>query len=57
LDVATTWRLILVAALSNLVFKGVAAVMLGSAGLRKQIVVFFGLALAGGIVILLAWPR
>ena len=56
LDVDTTWRLILIAALSNTVFKGVAAVVLGSSALRARIVVLFGLAIAGGVAILLLWP-
>jgi uncharacterized membrane protein (DUF4010 family) len=56
LDVNTTWRLILLAALSNTVFKGIAAIALGSSALRARIVVLFGLALAGGAVILLLWP-
>ena len=56
LDVDTTWRLILIAALSNTVFKGIAAIALGSSALRARIVVLFGLALAGGAAILLLWP-
>jgi len=56
LDATTTWRLILLAALANLVFKGLCAIALGSAGLRRQIAVWFGLALAGGAAILLYWP-
>jgi uncharacterized membrane protein (DUF4010 family) len=56
LDVDTTWRLILIAALSNTVFKGIAAVALGSSALRARVVVLFGLALAGGAAILLLWP-
>jgi uncharacterized membrane protein (DUF4010 family) len=56
LDVNTTWRLILLAALSNTVFKGIAAIALGSSALRARIVVLFGLALAGGAAILLLWP-
>jgi uncharacterized membrane protein (DUF4010 family) len=55
LDAATAWRLILLAALSNLVFKGAWAVILGSPALRRRIALFFGLALAGGVAILLLW--
>jgi len=55
LDVGTTWRLILVAAMSNLVFKGAAAVALGSRELRGRIAVYFGLALVGGAAILMMW--
>jgi len=56
LETATTWRLILVAALANLAFKGACALALGSAALRRPILLLLGLALAGGVAILLAWP-
>ena len=56
LDVATTWRVILLAALSNQAFKGAAAIVLGSQALRARIAIFFGLALVGGAAILLLWP-
>ena len=56
LDVDVAWRVILLAAMSNLVFKGGSAMFLGSADLRWRIAVFFGLALAGGAAILLFWP-
>ena len=52
----TAWRVILLAGLSNIVFKGVYAFALGSAALRGRIAVFFGLALAGGASVLLLWP-
>jgi uncharacterized membrane protein (DUF4010 family) len=57
LDAATTWRVVLLAALSNMVFKGVAAMSLGSPALRARIATFFGLALLGGLTILLLWPQ
>jgi uncharacterized membrane protein (DUF4010 family) len=56
LDVNTTWRLVLIAAMSNTVFKGIAAIVLGSSALRRRIITLFGLALAGGAAILLFWP-
>lgn len=56
LDAQSTWRLILVAALANLVFKGGVAGVLGSPGLRLRVGFWFGLALAGGAAILLLWP-
>jgi len=56
LEAATTWRLILVAALANLAFKGACALVLGSAALRRPILLLLGLALAGGVAILLLWP-
>ena len=53
----TAWRLILLAALANIVFKGACACVLGSAALRMRIVVLFGLALAGGAGILWFWRQ
>jgi uncharacterized membrane protein (DUF4010 family) len=52
----TGWRIVLVAALSNLVFKGGAVMVLGSPGLRRRIAVLFGLALALGGAVLALWP-
>jgi uncharacterized membrane protein (DUF4010 family) len=52
----TVWRVILLAGLSNIVFKGVYAFALGTDALRGRIAVFFGLALAGGAAVLLLWP-
>lgn len=55
LDPQIAWRLILLAALANIVFKGSCACVLGSPGLRVRIAVLFGFALAGGAGILLLW--
>ncbi len=52
----TGWRLVLAAALSNLVFKGGLALVLGHGALRKWILVLFGILLAMGAVILFLWP-
>lgn len=56
LATSTAWRAIVVASMSNLVFKGGAVAVLGSPALRRKIAVLFGLALATGGVILVAWP-
>lgn len=56
IDPSTAWRLILIAGLSNLAFKGASAIVLGSPALRTRITILFGLAIAGGVVILFAWP-
>jgi len=53
-DVA--WRLILVGALANLVFKGAIAGILGPRGLLARLAGFFGVALAGGAALLAFWP-
>ncbi len=48
-------RLVLLAVLANLAFKGGCAMVLGSSALRARIALYFGLALAGGVAILLLW--
>jgi uncharacterized membrane protein (DUF4010 family) len=53
-DVA--WRLVLVAAMSNLVFKAGAVAVLGKRALFAQIAIWFGAALGAGVLILLFWP-
>lgn len=55
LEAATAWRLILVAAMANLVFKGIAVFALGSRGLARRIAAGFAISLAGGALILLFW--
>ena len=55
LEAQTAWRLILLAALANIVFKGACACVLGSPALRTRVVILFGLALAGGAGILVLW--
>lgn len=56
LDPSTGWRAILLAGLSNLVFKAGIVAVLGSRGLFGRIALLFGLALAGGGLILWLWP-
>ncbi|HEX3133418.1 MAG TPA: DUF4010 domain-containing protein [Planctomycetota bacterium] len=51
------WRVIIIAALSNLVFKGAAAWVLGGVALGRRVAVLFGIPLIVGIVLMLAWPR
>jgi uncharacterized membrane protein (DUF4010 family) len=51
-----TWRVILVAALANLVFKGGTAYVLGGKALGRRVLLLFGLALAGGLALLWLWP-
>ncbi len=55
LEAVVTARLILLAVLANLAFKGACALVLGSPALRKRIAAWFGLALAGGVGIVLLW--
>jgi uncharacterized membrane protein (DUF4010 family) len=56
LEVDNGWRLILVGALANLVFKGGAVALLGHRRLTSRVASLFAVALAGGMVILVAWP-
>jgi uncharacterized membrane protein (DUF4010 family) len=50
------WRLILAAALSNAVFKGVAATFLGGRRFGLRLAPFFGLLLLGGLALIWLWP-
>jgi uncharacterized membrane protein (DUF4010 family) len=54
-DPATGWRMILVGGLSNLLFKAGAVFALGSPQLRRQILAGFGLAVAGGVLLIALW--
>ncbi|MGH8605138.1 MAG: DUF4010 domain-containing protein, partial [Gammaproteobacteria bacterium] len=55
-EVTTTWQVILIASLVNLVFKAGVALTLGSAQLFMRVASAFGAAIAGGVTILVAWP-
>ena len=50
------WRLILIAFLSNLVFKGGMAMVIGGKELGKTIALLFGIAILTGLIILFIWP-
>jgi len=52
----TGWRVVLVAAVSNLVFKGIAALVLGGRHLLAPIGVLFGTSIAGGLAVAAFWP-
>jgi uncharacterized membrane protein (DUF4010 family) len=56
LEPAQGWRLIVVALLSNLAFKGAMAAALGDARLRRFVVLTFGLQLLAGAAVLAFWP-
>jgi uncharacterized membrane protein (DUF4010 family) len=57
IEASLGWRLILIAFLSNLVFKGGIAMVVGGKGLGKTIAFLFGIAIVTGLVILFLWPR
>lgn len=50
------WRLILIASLSNLVFKFGIVATLGTPRLRNRMAVLFGLSIVAGLVVLFIWP-
>lgn len=56
LETEVAWRLILVAALSNLVFKGILAAALGTRALARRVGIAFAVSLLGGAAILVFWP-
>jgi uncharacterized membrane protein (DUF4010 family) len=53
---ATAWRLIAVAAMSNLVFKGLMAGAIGGRRFAALVAVAFAVPIGVGIALLLAWP-
>ena len=57
LETSTGWRLILLAALSNLFFKGIIAAALGTKRLLKWIGIVFGIAIVFGLLIIWLWPE
>ena len=56
LEPATAWRIILVASLSNLVFKGIVVAVIGGRVLLKYVALAFGTAIAAGCAVLWLWP-
>ncbi len=50
------WRLILLASLSNLFFKGAMAAVIGSRKLLKWISVSFGISIVAGLLLIWLWP-
>ncbi len=55
-DSQTAWRVILIATLSNLIFKAGIVAVLGSRRTFLYVCVAFGIAIAGGILLLVFWP-
>ncbi len=57
LNTETGWRLILLASLSNLLFKGIMAAVLGTKELTKWIAISFGISIAAGLLLMWLWPE
>ncbi len=51
------WKLILLASVSNLVFKGIMAIVLGAKEMVKWISIAFGVAIVTGLLIIWLWPQ
>src|SRR5688572_9265727 len=56
IDASLGWRLILIAFLANLVFKGGIAMVIAGKDFAKTIAVLFGIAILTGLTILFIWP-
>src|SRR5688572_3693887 len=56
IDAALGWRLILVATLSNLVFKGGMALVMGNRQLGRLVGFLFGILIITGLLIIFFWP-
>ena len=50
------WKLILLAGLSNMLFKGIMAIVLGAKEIAKWIAIAFGIAIISGLLIIWLWP-
>ncbi len=57
LQTETGWRIILLASLSNLVFKGIMAAVLGTRKLAKWVAITFGISIITGLLIMWLWPE
>lgn len=56
LGATDAWRVILLAAMTNLVFKAALVAALGDRLLLRRVVIAFAVALAVGVTLLFAWP-
>lgn len=56
IEVSLGWRLILAAALANLVFKAGLAIVIGKRMLGRRVTFLFGILIAIGLIILSSWP-
>ncbi|MDX1463328.1 MAG: DUF4010 domain-containing protein [Marinirhabdus sp.] len=57
LSTASGWKLILLASLSNLLFKGIMAVVLGTKNLAKWVGLAFGASIVSGLLLMWLWPE
>ncbi len=57
LDIDTGWRMMMVGAMSNILFKAGAVAILGNSRLFYRVALLFGIVLAGGAALVLFWPK
>ncbi|WP_346836555.1 MgtC/SapB family protein [Microbulbifer sp. SAOS-129_SWC] len=57
IEVATAWRAMVIATLTNMIFKTGAASVLGGTALLRRVLLLFALPFAAGIAVLLFWPH
>jgi uncharacterized membrane protein (DUF4010 family) len=55
IEASTAWRFMLIAALSNLLFKGGMTAFIGSTKLRNRVLLAFIIAMVGGLLIIWLW--
>ena len=56
-EIDTGWRMMMLGAMSNILFKAGAVAVLGDRRLFSRIVVLFGFSLVGGVALLWLWPE
>lgn len=56
IDSRLAWKLLLIAVMSNLAFKGILATVLGGRYLGRLVGIMFGILIIGAVLILLLWP-
>ncbi|MBB6610920.1 MgtC/SapB family protein [Pontibacter sp. Tf4] len=56
-DMETGWKVIMIAALSNIAFKGAMVAVLASRALFARVALLFGISLAAGLLIIWLWPE
>ncbi|MEJ8756156.1 MgtC/SapB family protein [Pontibacter sp. H259] len=57
IDLNTGWKVIMVAALSNIAFKGALVAILGNRTLFGRVALLFGISLVAGALIVWLWPE
>ncbi len=56
IEIDMGWRMIIIGALSNMIFKAGIVAFFGDRKLIRRIFLYFGLAILGGVCIIAFWP-